>query len=376
MRDKITFSELVKSFAELHDITQQKAEKLVRGLFNFVIDDLEKDGKASITNFGSFEIKQVAERTGLNPQTKEEIIIPAHNKVTFKPFKALEKTVNTPFADLEPKLIGDSPKKDEPESNAKESKEDFEDPFESVINPTAENEETTPEIIQDEEEELAEPPVYKATVNKQKKGSGMSWLLIVLLLFVVCAGAWFFFFRNTESAYSEYEVAGNEPAKIEQPSKKQEEPPISVPKKIQLTEATSAQKAEQSPANKNAATEKSKASTEKVAPKKSESMTSYIVKQDEWMWDISRSVYGKAYLWPLIFIANKTANDDPSLVAPMSTLMIPALEGSASELTKTDYAKLAKATKLVSAAYGNAGNTERSAEYLRFSKKYERQSKN
>ena len=135
MSTKITFSELVKAFAETHDLTQQKAEDLIRGIFDLVVDDLEDNGKASITNFGSFELKEVAERTGINPQTKEEIIIPAHNKVSFKPFKALESTVNAPYADLEPRLLGDNPKaeetpvKAEPESVEKE----FEDPFEAVI---------------------------------------------------------------------------------------------------------------------------------------------------------------------------------------------------------------------------------------------------
>ena len=73
MSKKITFSELVKAFAESHDLTQQKAEDMIRGVFDLVIDDLEKDGKASITSFGSFELKDVAERTGINPQTKEEL---------------------------------------------------------------------------------------------------------------------------------------------------------------------------------------------------------------------------------------------------------------------------------------------------------------
>lgn len=373
MSSKITFSELVKSFAESHDITQQKAEKLVRELFNFVIDDLEKDGKASITNFGSFEVKEVAERTGVNPQTKEEIIIPAHNKITFKPFKALEETVNAPYADLEPRLIGDSPKTDEPEIKENESDED---PFESVIAPTIDTDDTEeedPEIVE-EEEKLAEPPIYKATVEKQKEGSGMGWLLIVLLLFVVCAGAWFFFFRNTESAYSEYEVADNNPTKIEEPTIKQENPATTNPENTQPSETASTQEAEQSPANSSI--EKPEAVAKKAAPKNAESMTRYVVKKDEWMWDISRSVYGKAYLWPLIFEANKTAKDDPNLVAPTSTLMIPALEGNGSGLTKSDYAKLANATKLVSEAYSNVGNVDRATEYLRFAKKYERQSKN
>ena len=69
-------------------------------------------------------------------------------------------------------------------------------------------------------------------------------------------------------------------------------------------------------------------------------------------------------------------NDNPNLVEPANTLMIPSLEGSSSNLTKEDYAKLAKATKLVSEAYARSGNSERAKEYSKIAAKYERHSKN
>jgi hypothetical protein len=115
--------------------------------------------------------------------------------------------------------------------------------------------------------------------------------------------------------------------------------------------------------------------TAKVKPAEN-SMASYTIKKDEWMWDISRKVYGEPYLWPLIFEANKTVNDDPNLVEPASNLMVPEIEGTPGTLTKSDLASLAKAMRMVSEAYGNVGNPDRSAEYLRFARKYERQSKN
>ena len=183
MSKKITFSELVKAFAESHDLTQQKAEDMIRGVFDLVIDDLEKDGKASITSFGSFELKDVAERTGINPQTKEEIVIPAHKKVSFKPFKALEKTVNAPFAGLEPTLLGEQTETKETAVTAKVEKEEepevFEDPFEEVTKPAEEqvDEAETPDSV---EEEAEAPPVFKAP--EKEKGNEVSWIFIVLVL--------------------------------------------------------------------------------------------------------------------------------------------------------------------------------------------------
>tara|TARA_R110002124_G_scaffold246052_2_gene411149 strand:+ start:10024 stop:11136 length:1113 start_codon:yes stop_codon:yes gene_type:complete len=370
MSDKITFSELVKSFAEAHNITQQKADELIRGLFDIVLDDLEKDGKASITNFGSFELKEVAERMGINPQTKEEIVIPAHTKVSFKPYKALETTVNAPFAHLESKLLGDAPKKEEPpETTATTPQEDdFEDPFAEVITGSEENEESPmPEALETEtpaEETATPPPVYKAPGKEQERSPVVMWILALLILFTISTGVWYFFLRDADGAYNNKEVAANQQTQTEQPTppKENTEP---------VKEAT--QPAEKKPEPKNTATTKSSATTG-VATNKA--MTSYIVKKDEWLWDISRKVYGEPYLWPLIFEANKTVKDDPNLVETASTLMVPSLDGDALELTKADYARLAKASRKVSEAYGNTGNKERSAEYLRFSKKYERNSKN
>ncbi len=379
MSKKITFSELVKAFAESHDLTQQKAEDMIRGVFDLVIDDLEKDGKASITSFGSFELKDVAERTGINPQTKEEIVIPAHKKVSFKPFKALEKTVNAPFAGLEPTLLGEQTETKETAATAKVEKEEepevFEDPFEEVIKPAEEqaDEAETPDSVEEEAEEEQEekeveaPPVFKAP--EKEKGNEVSWIFIVLVLLIAGTGIWFFFLRDSDPGNIDSVVAVNQAPAQQQTEQAEKVPPTETAVKEEKTPETSATASE---AKTNVSAE-SKAQKEKPTPKE---MTAYIIEKDEWMWDISREVYGEPYLWPLIFEANKTIDDDPNLVEPANTLMIPSLDGSSSNLTKEDYAKLAKATKLVSEAYARSGNSERAKEYSRIAAKYERHSKN
>ncbi len=371
MSKKITFSELVKAFAESHDLTQQKAEDMIRGVFDLVIDDLEKDGKASITSFGSFELKDVAERTGINPQTKEEIVIPAHKKVSFKPFKALEQTVNAPFAGLEPTLLGEQAETESKEIVAKEEKEPevFEDPFEEVIKPSEEQAEAQDSVGEDVEEEQEEketeaPPVFKAP--EKEKGNEISWVFIVLVLLIAGTGIWFFFLRDPDPGNIDKAVAGNQTPAQQQTEQVEKAPPTVQEEKTPETSAASSEV-------KNNVKAKPDVQKEKPTPKE---MTTYIIEKDEWMWDISREVYGKPYLWPLIFEANKTVNDNPNLVEPANTLMIPSLGGSSSNLTKEDYAKLAKATKLVSEAYAKAGNAERAKEYSRFAAKYERHSKN
>ena len=49
--------------------------------------------KVQLTGFGSFEVKERAERTGRNPKTKEPIVIPAGKMPAFKAGKALKDAI-------------------------------------------------------------------------------------------------------------------------------------------------------------------------------------------------------------------------------------------------------------------------------------------
>ncbi len=368
MNDKITFSGLVKAFADKHEITQAKSEQFIRQIFDFVIDDLEADGKASITNFGVFELKEVSERTGVNPQTGEEIVIPAHNKVAFRPYKALEESVNAEFGHLESRLIQENEDIEKavpaPVAETNKKEENFDDPF-GLDEEDAKTEEEKPVAVstKDEDEENTPPPVYKANPN-ERSGGGANWILIILLLIVAATGIWYFFLRG-DSVPEQNQVAENNAEQVEETQPPKQEP----------VEELQQNNNESVPEEAIDNTEPDAQEEEvKEAPKKP-AFSTYIVERDEWMWDISREVYGEPFLWPLIFEANKTVNNNPDLVEPSNTLMVPGLEGSAANLTKGDFEKLAVAAKMVSDAYANSGNQTRAAEYLRFSKKYERNSR-
>ena len=47
-----------------------------------------------IRNFGTFYVSKMNERKGRNPQTGEEIIIPAHKVPKFKPVNSFKEFVN------------------------------------------------------------------------------------------------------------------------------------------------------------------------------------------------------------------------------------------------------------------------------------------
>ena len=54
---------------------------------------LKAGDKVILTGFGSFEVKERAERTGRNPKTMEAITIPASKAPVFKPGKSLKDAV-------------------------------------------------------------------------------------------------------------------------------------------------------------------------------------------------------------------------------------------------------------------------------------------
>ena len=68
----------------------QVEDRLLLLLFK---DELVKGNKVSVAGFGVFKISERAARDGRNPQTGEEIEIPASKVPAFKPGKALKDAV-------------------------------------------------------------------------------------------------------------------------------------------------------------------------------------------------------------------------------------------------------------------------------------------
>lgn len=79
-------TELIAQVAQRAEITKADAAKYVNAVFGVVADNMVKgDKELSLPDFGRFFVKQVPERQGLNPRTKEKITIEAHEKIVFKP---------------------------------------------------------------------------------------------------------------------------------------------------------------------------------------------------------------------------------------------------------------------------------------------------
>ncbi len=87
-------AELVTAIAGKTNVTKKAAEESVNAFLEIVTEELVKGEKIQLVGFGSFEVRKRAARKGRNPQTKEEIKIPASKAPVFKAGKALKDTVN------------------------------------------------------------------------------------------------------------------------------------------------------------------------------------------------------------------------------------------------------------------------------------------
>ena len=87
-------TELIAAIADQAELSKKDSEKALKAFVDVVTDELKKEHKVQVVGFGTFETRQRAARTGLNPQTKEEIKIPACTAPAFKAGKALKDKVN------------------------------------------------------------------------------------------------------------------------------------------------------------------------------------------------------------------------------------------------------------------------------------------
>ena len=87
-------SEFIELFALKAGIGNTEAKLFIHALSETVTEVAISEGKSSLSGFGRFTIKEVADREGTQPGTGERIIIPAHKRIYFTPYKRLADLVN------------------------------------------------------------------------------------------------------------------------------------------------------------------------------------------------------------------------------------------------------------------------------------------
>lgn len=335
MSKKVTYAEIIEALSGKTGFSKQKSEDFAKALINRVKKELEENGKASITNFGSFKVKDVAERQGQNPQTGEPITIPAHKRVSFTPYKALKEEVNARYAHLETELIEEEEEKGSSVSLSQAEK------------PAPESE---------------EPGVKADKKERSPSGSGVNTSLIMVgiltLVIVAIASIWFLMQPDSQERVPEQ-------AAVEE-TQAPEEADQTVDETDTEDVAREAASEPESRPMQNMDTE----DRDQVEEKAESTAETYTVQPNEWYWVISRKVYGKSHFWPLIYQASFTMETHPDSLEKGTALTIPSLEGSANNLTEGDYQKLSEASQMVSKAYQKFGRMDKAEEYARYAKKW------
>lgn len=91
----MTKADIVADIAEETGLERVEALKAVEAFMTSVKKSLSNGDNVYLRGFGSFVVKERAEKTGRNISKNTSIIIPAHNVPAFKPAKTFVDEVKT-----------------------------------------------------------------------------------------------------------------------------------------------------------------------------------------------------------------------------------------------------------------------------------------
>lgn len=89
----MTKADIVAQIADQTGIEKVAVQATVEAFMETVKNSLSSGENVYLRGFGSFIVKQRAEKTGRNISKNESIIIPAHNIPAFKPAKTFVEVV-------------------------------------------------------------------------------------------------------------------------------------------------------------------------------------------------------------------------------------------------------------------------------------------
>lgn len=86
-------SQLIHNIASKSGLSKKDVEAVLNGFLGEVTEALAAGEKVQLIGFGTFETRKRSGRTGRNPQTGEEIIIPESTVPAFKAGNKLKEAV-------------------------------------------------------------------------------------------------------------------------------------------------------------------------------------------------------------------------------------------------------------------------------------------
>jgi len=82
--------DIIKNIYSKTHLSSKDSKKVLDSLIDFVI----KNKNIKLSNFGSFILVNTPKRIGRNPKTKEEFLIKAREKLSFKASKKIKSFLN------------------------------------------------------------------------------------------------------------------------------------------------------------------------------------------------------------------------------------------------------------------------------------------
>lgn len=90
----MTKAELVDELARAAELTRKHSEVVVDAVFGSILDALQRGQKIELRGFGSFRLRRRVGRTGRNPRTGADVLVPERSFPHFKPGKELRERIN------------------------------------------------------------------------------------------------------------------------------------------------------------------------------------------------------------------------------------------------------------------------------------------
>lgn len=87
-------SELIHEIAHTTKFTKKEINIIITRLIEIIITKVADNETITLVGFGSFKLQERKSRKGINPKTKEKLLIPASRKPIFSSGKYFRDKVN------------------------------------------------------------------------------------------------------------------------------------------------------------------------------------------------------------------------------------------------------------------------------------------
>ena len=94
MRTNLRKKDIVNSIYMQIGFSKKISDSLIDDILSIIIENLKRNKKIKISNFGTFTLRLKRSRFGRNPKTKEKKVITERNVVLFKPSKEFKNYIN------------------------------------------------------------------------------------------------------------------------------------------------------------------------------------------------------------------------------------------------------------------------------------------